>query len=64
MSNTLYTNLFVILNCDLQLSQTANGVKLHFHNENPSDKKEQWPFYPSHFLHYSFNVISTDAYLM
>lgn len=50
MSNTSYTKPFVILNRDLQLSQTANGVKLHFHNENLSNKKEQWPFYPSHFL--------------
>lgn len=64
MSKTSYTNPFVILNCDLQLSQTANGVKLHFHNENPSNKEEQWPFYPSHFLLYPFNVISTDADLM
>lgn len=49
MSDTLYTNPFVILSCGLQLSQTANGVKRHFHNENLSNKKEQWPFYLSHF---------------
>lgn len=64
MSNTSRTSPFVILNCDLQLSQTANGVKLHFHNENPSNKKEQWPFYPRHFLLYPFNVASTDPYLI
>lgn len=64
MSNTLYTNPFVILNCDLHLGQTANGVKLHFHNENPSNKKEQWPFGPSYFLLHLFNVISTDADLI
>lgn len=45
MSSISYTNPFVKLNCDLQLSQTANGVKLHFHNENPGNKKEQLPFY-------------------
>lgn len=54
MNKTLYANPFVILNCNLQLSQTANGVKLHFHNENPSSKEEQWLFHPSHFLLYPF----------
>lgn len=64
MSDTLYTSPFVILNRNLQLSQTANGVKLHFHNENPGNKKEQLPFYSSHFLLYPFNVISTYADLI
>lgn len=54
MNKTLYTKPFVILNCNLQLSQTANGVKLHFHNENPGSKEEQWLFHPCHFLLHPF----------
>lgn len=33
------SNTFVIL----KRRAATNGVKVHFHNENQGDKKEQWP---------------------
>lgn len=49
LKGLVYKPLFFILNHDLQLNQTANGVKLHFHYGSTSNKIEQWPLHSPPF---------------
>lgn len=54
------SNTFVIL----KRCAVANGVKVHFHNENQGDKKEQWPPGNRHFLLPLSQITPTDLDLI